>query len=122
MFVAGVPFFVTYSRKIKFTTAEFLPRRTARQLANSLKKVLFLYARGGFVVRLCMMDREFEPVKDLVPLVEINTTAAREHVGLIERRIRVIKEKNESGQQSISVRKYTSHGTDTLCAHDGFFG
>ena len=34
MFVAGVPFFVTYSRKIKFTTAEFLPRRTARQLSS----------------------------------------------------------------------------------------
>ena len=96
MFVAGVPFFVTYSRKIKFTTGEFLPRRTARQLANSLKKVLYLYARGGFIVRLCLMDREFEPVKDLVPLVEINTTAAREHVGLIERRIRVVKEKNKS--------------------------
>ena len=42
-----------------------------------------------------MMDREFEPVKDLVPLVEINTTAAREHVGLIERRIQIIKEKRE---------------------------
>ena len=87
MFVAGVPFCVTYSRKIKFTTAEFRPRRTARQLTNSLKKYCFLYARGGFVVRLCMMGREFEPVKELVPLVEINTNAAREHVGLIERQI-----------------------------------
>ena len=36
MFVAGVPFFVTYSRKTKFTTIKFLPRQTARQLANSL--------------------------------------------------------------------------------------
>ena len=87
---------MTHSRKIKFTTVEFLPRRTARQLANSLKKVLYLYARGGFIVRLCLMDREFEPVKDLVPIVEINTTAAREHVGLIERRIRVVKEKTRA--------------------------
>ena len=38
MFVTGVPFFVTYSRKIKFTTGEFLPRQTARQLVHSLKK------------------------------------------------------------------------------------
>ena len=87
---------MTHPRKIKFTTVEFLPRRTARQLANSLKKVLYLYARGGFIVRLCLMDREFEPVKDLVPIVEINTTAAREHVGLIERRIRVVKEKTRA--------------------------
>ena len=41
------------------------------------------------------MDREFEPGKDLVPLVEINTMAVREHVGLIERRIWVVKEKNQ---------------------------
>ena len=46
MFVAGVQLFVTHSRKIKFTTIDFLPRMTARQLANSLKKVLYVYARG----------------------------------------------------------------------------
>ena len=78
---------MTHSRKVKFTTVEFLPRKTAGQLANSLKKVLNFYARRVSIVRLCLMDREFKPVKDLVPLVEINTTAAREHVGLIEQRI-----------------------------------
>ena len=54
---------------------------------------MFLYARGGFFVRHAMMDMEFEKVKDLVPLVEVNTTAAREHVGLKERKIRHLKEK-----------------------------
>ena len=49
MFVAGVPFFVTYSKKIKFLSVEYLPRRTARQLANALRKVLFIYARGFFL-------------------------------------------------------------------------
>ena len=96
MFVAGVPFFVTHSRKIDFTTVEYLPTRTARQLANALRKVMFIYARGGFLVRLVLMDMEFEKVKDLVPLVEINTTAAREHVGLIERKIRHVKEKTRA--------------------------
>ena len=40
-----------------------------------------------------VMDMEFEKVKDLVPLVEGNTTAAREHVGLIERGIQHLKKK-----------------------------
>ena len=40
-----------------------------------------------------MMGMEFEKIKDLVPLVEVNTTAAREHVGLTERAIRHLKEK-----------------------------
>ena len=51
---------------------------------------------GGFVVRHALMDMEFEKVKDLVPLVEVNTTAAREHVGLIERKIRHLKEKTRA--------------------------
>ena len=36
---------------------------------------------------------EFEKVKDVLPLVEVNTTAAREHVPEIERHIRTIKER-----------------------------
>ena len=43
-----------------------------------------------------MMDREFDPVKDLVPMIEINTTAAREHVVLTKQRIRVIKDKTRA--------------------------
>ena len=93
MFVCGFPFLVTYSRSIKFTTTEYIPTRTAGKLAKSLMKVVYGYARGGFVVNLMLMDMEFEKVKDKLPLVEVNTTAAREHVPEIERRIRTIKER-----------------------------
>ena len=56
-------------------------------------KVVYGYARGGFVVNLMLMDQEFEKIKDVLPLVEVNTTAAREHVPEIERNIRTIKER-----------------------------
>ena len=52
MFVAGVPFFVTISKKIKFTTVEYLPRRTARQLANSLRKIMFCAPEGDLLCKL----------------------------------------------------------------------
>ena len=42
------------------------------------------------------MDREFEKVKDLIPLVEVNTAAAREHVAVIEQKIRHVKERVRS--------------------------
>ena len=58
---------------------------------------MFVRTRG-FIVQLCMMDRGFEPVKYLMTLVEINTTDAQEHVGLIERIIQVAKEKIKSPQ------------------------
>jgi hypothetical protein len=93
MFVGGIPFLVTYSRGIKFRTAEFVVKRTAKLLAKSLTKVLMLYARGGFIVNLALMDKEFDAVKEYVPFLEVNTTAAREHVGEIERSIRTVKER-----------------------------
>ena len=96
MFVYGLPFLVTFSRNIKIITAEFIPNRTAGQLAKSLMKVVYAYARGRFVVNLALMDVEFEKIKDELPLVEVNTTAAREHVPDIEPRIKTIKERVRS--------------------------
>jgi hypothetical protein len=44
-----------------------------------------LYLKGVLNVRLELMDKEFDKIEDLVGLLETNTTAAREHVGEIER-------------------------------------
>ena len=63
-------------------------------------KVVCGYARGGFIVNLVLMDMQFENIKDMLPVVEVNTTAVREHVPEIERRIKMIKER---------VRATTSH-------------
>ena len=51
-----------------------------------------LYAVRGFVVQCILMDMEFKSVKEHA-MVPINTTAAREHVGEIERYVRVVKER-----------------------------
>ena len=69
MFVNGLPFLTTFSRDIRFGTAEHVPSRTAKQLANSLMKVVKLYAKGGFVVRNLLMDGEFEKFKPEISLI-----------------------------------------------------
>ena len=43
-----------------------------------------------------MMDQEFDKVEDACEMVEINTTAAREHVCKIEHYIRLIKERSRA--------------------------
>ena len=91
MFVRGIPFLVTFSRKIKMITAKYVPSRTAQQLAHSLTKIVNTYARGGFVIDLALVDMEFEKVREKFEIIEVNTTAAREHVTEIERHIRLIK-------------------------------
>jgi hypothetical protein len=44
-----------------------------------------LYSRGGFQVGTILMDNEFEKLRNLVPIIVINTTAAREHIPEVER-------------------------------------
>jgi hypothetical protein len=39
------------------------------------------------------MDREFEKIKSLMPSIECNTTAAKEHVSEAERTIQTVKER-----------------------------
>ncbi len=96
MFVNGIAFLTTLSQKLQLSTVEQLPSRTAMQLSNSLTKIVRLYARTGFIIRVIMMDQEFNKVEDACNMVEINTTAAREHVGEIERFIRTIKERSRA--------------------------
>jgi hypothetical protein len=93
MFVSGVPFLVSTSRNINLTTIEHVPHRTASKLGSLLQRIIGVYARAGFTVQTILMDNEFEKVRDHVHLANLNTPAASEHIGEIERRIRVIKER-----------------------------
>ena len=91
-FVDGTAFLITVSQRIKFITAEHVQVRTATNLSKHLTRVLQVYERAGFKIRTILMDGEFEKVKNLMPCVECNTTAAKEHVSEAERTIRTIKE------------------------------
>ena len=92
-FVDGIAFLLTVSRNIKFITAEHVATRTAKSLSKHLDRVIQVYTRAGFNVRTILMDGEFEKVKNELPLVVCNTTAAKEHVSEAERSIRTIKER-----------------------------
>jgi hypothetical protein len=91
MFVNGVPFLVSISRGINLVTKEHTPSRTTKQLAAGIRRVMDLYSRGGFQVGTALMDNEFESLRNLVPILVVNTTAAKEHVPEVERRTRLIK-------------------------------
>jgi hypothetical protein len=96
MFVNGLPFLVTSSRGISLVTIEYLPSRTVKRLVNTLNRVITIYGAAGYIVQISLMDIEFEKLKPLMPSITLNTTAAREHVGEIKRKVRVIKERARS--------------------------
>ncbi len=92
-FVDRTALLITISWRIKFITAEYLQVRTSISLCKHLERVRQVYARARFVVRTIFMYGEFEKVKNCLPNVECNTTAANEHVSEAEWAIRTIKER-----------------------------
>jgi hypothetical protein len=91
-FMDGIAFLITVSRRIKFITTKHLPVRMATSLSKHLQRVLLVYGRAGFRVKSILMDGECKKVKGLMPMVECNTTAAKEHVSKAKRSIRTVKE------------------------------
>jgi hypothetical protein len=93
MFVNVLPFLVTLSRGISLVTIEYLPSRTAKRLVHTLRRVFRVYGTGGYVIQTTLMDIEFDKLKPMLPEIALNTTAAREHEGMVERKISVLKER-----------------------------
>ena len=53
------------------------------------------------------MDMEFYPVAAKILNVTVNTTSPREHVGQIERDIRVVKERGQDTLNTLPFRAVT---------------
>jgi hypothetical protein len=105
MFMNGLPFLVTFLRGLSLVTIEHLQLRTAKRLVNTLERVFRIYATAGFVIQTALMDMEFEKLRTMMPHVALNTTAAREHVGEVERKIRVIKERARGTFNTLPYKK-----------------
>ena len=85
MFVNLVPFLVSVSRNINLITIEHAPSpQTASSLGSLLQRIVRVYARAGFTVQTILTEFEFKKVRDYVPMLDVNTPAASEHVGDIE--------------------------------------
>ena len=94
MLVDGLAFLVTSLWGICLVTIErYLASRTAKHLVHTLKGVFRIYTTTRFVDQTVMMDMEFEKLKTLMPHMALNTTVSHEHIGEIEWKIKVIKEK-----------------------------
>ena len=89
-------------------TAEYIPTQTAAQLSSSQKRTVKLYAGNVFVVNIVMVGIYFEKVANNIGSTEVNTTAAREHVGKIERGIFVIKERAQCIVLTLPFKSHTS--------------
>ena len=96
-FVNKIPFLLTLSRKICFTTVNHLANRTVPQIFASFKEIYQYYMYRGFRITTVHSDGEFAPLQALVAALPggpmIKLASANEHIPEIERKIRVVKER-----------------------------
>ncbi len=64
------------------------------KLGSLIQRILCVYVQAGFTVQTILMDNEFEKLCDHVPMLAPNIPAAGDHVGEVEQRIWVTKERS----------------------------
>ena len=74
-------FMMISARKLKFVTVKHISSQTAKQLNKSLNKVINLYGRCGFVIRVILKDMEVDKMAELLVNVEDKISEARENEG-----------------------------------------
>ena len=108
-FVNKIPFFLTLSRKICFTTVTHLANRKTATIFAAFKSIFTYYLQKGFQIVTVTADNEFAPLAelmyDLPGAPTLNLTSANEHEPYIERRIRVIKERTRAVRHSLPFKQ-----------------
>ncbi len=96
-FVNKIPFFLTLSRVLYFTTVTHLPNRSLDQIIKMLKGIFYYYLQRGFRVTFITGDGEFASLEQFTNLLMgapwLNLTSANKHEPFIEHHIRVVKER-----------------------------
>ena len=63
IYVNKIPFIVTISRHVKFTTVKAIQRRTKVKFVECIKNVAVIYTQSGFKVENVLLDGEFVPLR-----------------------------------------------------------
>ena len=92
-YVNTIRFFVSILKHIGFRTTQPIDCGKVETWENSLETLVNLYRVRGFQVTLALMENQFRPLEGYMPVVlQLSIVSSDEHVGLIERYIRTMKE------------------------------
>ena len=80
MFINKLPFLVSISRRLKFTTIEYLSSKNEIALVTSINKIVSYYRSHGLHVVTMFVDPEFKSLEEKLVSTTLNTTGARDHV------------------------------------------
>ena len=94
-FLNRIPFVHTKSERINFRTIQYVASRKMNEIIKGIKFVKDKYEKSGFKIMRWHGDNEFNimQVRQAILPATLESYARGEHVGLIERSIREIKER-----------------------------
>ena len=109
MYVNGIPFLTTISRKIMYRTCYHIANKSMSEYRRVLDIVFRLYNYAGFRVTSIACDNEFKPLMD--PLkddlnIRMDYCAPQAHVPEEERNNRVIKEQLHGMFHALPFQNY----------------
>ena len=96
MFINGMPYLTSISKRIMYRTAQWVPSREMQDYRSVLENILRIYKRAGLPVKTIFSDNEFCPLLDPMRAshgFDTNYAAPQEHVPEAERNNRVIQER-----------------------------
>ena len=109
-FVQKIPFLHTKSEKLNFLTVERMRARTKSAIIGSINDTLNLYRMRGMTVTFMHGDGEFEmnDLKRAISPTEAIIYGKNEHVPVVERSVRTIKERCRTTCRAAPYIRYTS--------------
>ena len=109
-FVNKLPFLHTKSEKLNFLTVERMKNRTKAAIIGSILDTIKVYNHRGFDVSFLHGDGEFDiaDLKESIHPTEAVIYGRNEHVPIVERSIRTIKERCRTTCRAAPYTRYTA--------------
>jgi hypothetical protein len=108
IFVNGLPFFVSSSRHVHFSTTRHLENQKPATILSCSKQIQSVYLKRGFRITHFLLDDAIEHLRgDLAALhITLNTVPNDEYVPDIERFIRTLKERTRSTYNRLPFQRF----------------
>lgn len=107
MKINGIDFFVSKYRHINFLTAEYIVNNHASTILSSITQIQKIYSHRGFIIKTILADGHVQCLENdlLNKKINLNICSNNEHVGDIERMIRLIKERARGIYNTLPFQK-----------------
>ena len=108
-YVNGIPFLHTKSKNLNYITIQKIDSRTTSEIKKELKNVIMRYLSRVITITDVFADNEFnqDVYREMLLPATLHICAKGEHVPIIERSVRTVKERARSVYNDVPYTKMT---------------